>query len=336
MINWGDIMSFLDIELINLINEKYTLNDIREKLGLSHSQIYDLFYKLRCGGVGFERKYYCDGEIIYTLDETDSDNKNSVNLITGEGTDTFRAMVISDLHIGSIYDNIDSFYKIYNYCNVNDIHTIIIVGDFLDGINIGRMECKRHSNPLEQIKYAIKNYPFDKNILNFCIFGNHDYDFLLSFNLNLADYLYDFRHDIVPLGFGRGTINIKNDKILLAHPLCIGTDYVHELTSNYLLLKGHHHVAKNIIGTNGNCSISIPTLSNLFVTDDVFLPGAIDLSIKFRGGFFDMIYYKQLMVNDRVHIVNSTQLSIGHAKNRKFDLPVMNEEDFSKRRVLKK
>ena len=34
----------------------------------------------------------------------------------------------------------------------------------------------------------------------------------------------NYRHDIVPVGYGYGRINIKNDKIFVTHPLCIGVN----------------------------------------------------------------------------------------------------------------
>ena len=82
--------------------------------------------------------------------------------------------------------------------------------------------------------------------------------------------------------------------------------------------------------------MNLPSLSNLFLTENNILPAAIELNIKFRGGYFDIISYKHLLVDDKVHIVNSIQLNVGHPKGRKFDLDIKNEEDFGKRRVLKK
>ena len=75
-------------------------------------------------------------------------------------------MVVSDLHAGSIYERVDVWNKIYDYCIVNNIHIIIVCGDLVDGITKGRAECKKHTSSLEQFEHLIASYPFDKNIIS--------------------------------------------------------------------------------------------------------------------------------------------------------------------------
>lgn len=331
-------MSDISLKLLNLINEEYTLNEITSLLGLSNDEIYKIFRDLKDIGINFNRSYYYSGDIVYLpKKELDlSSKKNCINLITKPEEEVFRAMVISDLHAGSIYESKDSWYKIYDYCIVNNIHNIIICGDFLDGISIGREDSKLHNNSIEQIEYALSNYPFDKNILNYVAFGNHDIDSLVSYGIDFEAYLNNYRHDIVSLGYGYGRINIKNDKIFVTHPLCIGYSNNIDLTSNYLLLKGHHHCTKSIIGTNGNCSLTVPSLSNIFVNDNAFLPGAIDLTIKFKKGYFDTVYYEHLLINDKIYTINSIQYNVMPSKDRKYDDHIKNEDDLVKRRTLKK
>lgn len=331
-------MSELNIKILDLIDKKYTINEILSELNISREQLTKAFRKMKILGMNFKKKYYSNGEIIYIPNkEIYIPPKTSyVNIITEPRSDIFRALFISDLHLGSEFEHIDAIHKAYDYCIVNNIHIIVIVGDFLDGINKGRAESKLHSNPLEQMEYASKIYPFDNTILNFLILGNHDIDSLISFGIDFAENLSSFRHDIVPIGYGHGYINIKNDRILLAHPLCIGMSYEHNLTSNYLLVKGHQHAAKSIIGANGNCSLAVPSLSNLFLTENEFLPGAIDLTIKFKGGYFDTIYYEHLLFGDKIYAISSTQYAVGHTRDRNFDEPIKYEEDLSKIKTRKK
>lgn len=326
-------------KLIELINAGYSLNEIVEYMNLSRNKIYEVFRKLNSYGIDFERKYYSSGDLIYvpTKEVETLGRKNCVNIITDAGSDSFRALVISDLHIGSIYERQDAWNIMMNYCINNGIHNVIVAGNFLDGINRGRAECKIHNNFFEQMMYAVDKYPMDKNIIHFVTFGNHDVDSLVSEGINFSTYLRNYRHDIIPVGYGYGRINIKNDKILITHPLCLGINNNLDLTSNYLLIKGHHHANKSIIGTNGNCSLSVPSLSNIFLTENEFLPGAIDLSIKFKNGYFDMVYYEHLLINNgMVHTVSTTQFMVSPSKDRKFDGHIKYEEAFSKRRVLKK
>lgn len=331
-------MSDMARKLIDLINSEYTLNEITSLLNLSHDKVYELFRELKLIGIDFNKSYYYSGDIVYLpRKEIDGVNKaNTVNILTRPSDEAFRAMVVSDLHAGSIYERIDVWNKIYDYCIINNIHIIIVCGDLVDGITKGRPECKKHNSSLEQFEHFIINYPYDKNILNMVTFGNHDVDSITSFGIDLSTFLTSFRHDIVPVGYGFGRINIKNDKIFVTHPLCIGVNKNFDLTSNYLLLKGHHHCAKSIIGTNGNCSLTVPSISDIFLTEDEFLPGAIDLNIKFKNGYFDTIYYEHLLIRDRVYAVSSTQFSVTPSKDRKYDGIIRHEDDLIKRRTLKK
>lgn len=331
-------MSELSVKVLGLIEEGFTINSICGILNLSHKQLNNILRGLRMLGIEFNKKYYYDGETIYVpkKDLSWDTKKNTVNIITSHDCNEFQAMVISDLHVGNQLEAVDAWNKIYEYCIINNIHIIIIAGDFLDGINVGKHDHKKHSNSLEQIRYAVNNYPFDKNIINVVTLGNHDIDSLTSYGIDFSIYLRNFRPDIVPVGYGHGRINIKNDRIFITHPLGINSNNGFELPSNYLLIKGHHHTNKSCISTNGNCSLTAPTLSNLFTSQDIFLPGAIVLSIKFKNGFFDVVNIENLMVNDRVNVVGETQFSITPSKDRKYDGNIKHEEDFSKRKILRK
>jgi len=331
-------MSELSVKVLGLIEEGFTINAICEMLNLSRKQLYNILRGLRMLGIEFNKKYYYDGETVYVpkKDLSWDTKKNTVNIITNHDCNEFKAMVISDLHIGNQQESVDAWNKIYEYCIINNIHIVIIAGDFLDGINIGASSYKKHTNSLDQMRYAVNNYPFDKNIINFITFGNHDIDSLTSYGIDFSIYLRNFRPDIVPIGYGHGRINIKNDRIFITHPLGINSNNGVELPNNYLLIRGHHHINKSIIGNSGNCSLTVPTLSNLFTSQDIFLPGAMILNVKFKNGFFDIIHIENLIINDRVNIVGETQFSITPSKDRNHDGHVKHEEDFNQRKTLKK
>lgn len=331
-------MADLNVKILDLIEKKYTVNEIINELNISREQLYKVFRKFKKLGMDFNKKYYSSGDIVYVPNKEIyiPPKYNQVSIITEPKKDTFRALLISDLHIGNELECASAWEKIYNYCIINNIHIIIIAGDFLDGINIGRTDSKIHEHPFEQMEYAAKNYPFDPGILNFTLFGNHDIDALISFGIDVIEYFKNFRHDIVPIGYGSGIINIKNDKILLAHPLGIGVSCEHDLASNFLLIKGHHHAFRSIIGANGSCSISVPSLSNIFTTENVFLPGAIDLSIKFVDGYFDTIYFEHLLIGDKIYAISSMQHSVCYGKDKRTDIPIRHEEHLVKKRTKKK
>lgn len=331
-------MSDLTVKMVDLINKGYTHNDIATELNISNKQLCNALRGLRLIGMNFDKKYYEDGSFIY-LPKTElsqPSKKNCANLITSRSTDSIRIGLISDLHFGNEYECIDALYKICDFFISNGIHIVIIAGDFLDGLKIGRSEAKMHQHPLEQFEYAIKKFPYVDDMLFFTVLGNHDIDSLLNYGIDFFTYLKNFRHDIIPLGYGHGRINIKNDKIFVIHPLGIGGNNPPDLNGNYLCVKGHQHCTRSIINTNGSAILNVPSLSNIFVSKDEFLPGAMILNIQFKGGYFDTVYVENLLINNKVHIVSTVQYNINHNKERRFDIPIKYEEEMPKRRVLTK
>ena len=117
-------------------------------------------------------------------------------------------VLISDLHLGSLYDCIDLLKEIYDFCLKNNIHIIINAGDLIDGF-MGLPEKRVYGE--EQIEYLLKNYPFDPSILNFITLGNHDEDYFLKTHQDISKILKSKRHDLVCLGYGLGKLKIKRD-----------------------------------------------------------------------------------------------------------------------------
>lgn len=212
-------MSESTLKLIELIKQKKTANEIAQELNISNKQLFNRLLQLKNLGFDFKRKYYYSGDIVYSFynDISISQPSNSVDIITSPEDQEIEAVVISDLHLGSVDERVDLLNKVYDYCVKNNIHTILNAGDIIDGM-MGPNQ-KLHNNIFEQIEYAIKKYPFDKNILNYAVLGNHDFNALYRSGKDLALVLQNYRHDIIPVGYGTAEINIKNDKIVLRHPL---------------------------------------------------------------------------------------------------------------------
>ena len=93
---------------------------------------------------------------------------------------------------------------------------------------------------------------------------------------------------------------------------------------------------RSIISSNGSCSLYVPTLSNIFTSENEFLPGAIDLSIKFKEGSFETIYYEHLLIGNRVFSIANMQHSLSFGKDKRFNIPIMNEEILEKKRIKMK
>lgn len=302
-------MSDLTKELLKLIKEGNTINQISEILGLSNKQIYNILTMIKNKGFDFDRKYYDTGDILYVQKKLPYLN-SEVNVITSNVSNTYTAFLISDMHFGSSFEIQGVMDKIYNYCIKNGIHNIICGGDILDGVF-----CKKNQvicNPREQVDYLIKKYPFDKSILTFTVLGNHDYSILQKTGQDIRYVLNSYRHDIVPLGYGIGVLNIKDDSIIVKHRI---DDLKISSLNGGIIVKGHSHHSKVTTSTD-RCTIDLPSLSNLNFTSingeksSYGLPGAMILNVQFKSNMFNHINLTQLAILDDIYSIGDISVSI--------------------------
>lgn len=283
-------MSDLTIQLLKLINEGKTLNEISKTLNISHKKIFNYLTMIKNTGYEFKRNYYSNGDIIYTPDvRYNVPASNEVNLLMSQNDETLRAVIISDTHIGSEKERLDLLDDAYNYCVSKGIHIIFNCGDLLDNIsNVGQVKSE------DRINYLLDNYPFDKSILNFIVLGNHDISPLKVYGQNLMTILNNYRHDLVTIGYSEGLINVKNEAIVLSHP------YIDcSLSSNKkskIVFYGHSHFyrVKSFLSQSRYIGINVPPLCDIF-TKDISYPSILDMELSFDKGSFDYLNLKQLI-----------------------------------------
>ena len=285
---------------------------------------------IRTKGFEFNRKYYYNGDIIYVPENSLLDNKtNGVNIITSPNDSEFEALIISDLHLGSMKESLDILNKLYDYCIKEGIHIIIIGGDFIDG-TFGRTAKYFHDID-KQIDYAVRNYPFDKSILNFTVLGDHDYDGIISGGQNLAKVFESYRHDIVSLGFNCGQINIKNDRIIVSHP--INGFNMKENYKNCLILEGHSH-RMAVTNKPSRTVVTIPSVSRMQFTEDDMMPSAVRMKLSFSKGLISSGVFNQLLISDKIYKINEFEYLLNTGKNFCLDVPIRLEEERVKKKVL--
>ena len=113
--------------IIELINNGRTLNEISTQLGLTHPQIYTRLKTLQIHGFEFVRIYFYDGNIKYIpMNKVSDTNRDGIDLITKNTDQQIKIMLISDIHLGSKYDDINLLNKIYDYCITNTSVKLII------------------------------------------------------------------------------------------------------------------------------------------------------------------------------------------------------------------
>ena len=319
-------MTDVNQQILNLIMKEETISSIAEQLNLSHKQIWRRLAILRQNGFRINQKYYSNGETAYQLNSSLSEQvkiKNSIALLTSPDVQELEIMIISDPHLGSKYENINALNLLYDYCVQNGIHIILNVGDLINGL--GRYSI--HKTYEEQVAYAVKNYPFDKSILNFTCLGNHDFEMLKDTGQDLKVILENVRQDIVPLGYGIGFLRIKNDAIMLKHPLFNAENVnINPNENHYLYLVGHSH-QMSVKTTTGDIHLYVPTISNQGI-DTIHTPMAIQANLKFdkQSGLFCLGIIKHIIITDKPYIINEMYFDLLKGKKIYKDAPIQNEE----------
>ncbi len=289
--------------IIKMIEEGASVNKIAQVTGLSNKQLFYRLNLLKAKGFTFTRKYYENGDITYNIIKSINPIKNiSTTILTDRNSNSFKALFISDIHLGSLYDCVKYLDMVYDYCINNNIYTIINAGDFIDG-TIGNI--KKIEDIDTQINYAIKNYPFDKNILNFLCLGNHDYSALEKYGQDFGKTLNARRHDIVPIGYGTGVINLKNDYIVIRHPETPNS-VTTDLNKRFIFY-GHSHKMK-VLTSHFNNVLNIPSLCNLPMSKHT-IPGALLAELKFNNGEITNGLFTQLIImNNELCPINEMNL----------------------------
>ena len=308
--------------IVDMILKNATANEIASATGLTNKQLFYRLNMLKMNGYDFFKKYYNDGEITYTINNDIKEKDNNTSIITSSKDAKIDMVLISDLHLTHKLERLDLLNEVYDFCIKEGIHIIINCGDILDGF-LGRDEDKKFLSSADQIEYLLKNYPFDKNILNFTCLGNHDYSILKKTGQNLENILLNYRHDIVPLGYGLGKLNIKNDVIMVRHPKTPISNPQGSINNGFII-SGHTHEAKNLSDKN-LLHIYLPPLSDLKINENT-LPGFVRATISFSNGHFCHGCFQQYIFLDKMYKVNESRYNLG-SKEKGKSMIINNEEE---------
>ena len=299
-------MTDINLKLIKLIEEGKTINEITTELNMTNKQILRRLNDIKMDGINYLRNYHYNGDITFNLNKSFNNGFKNITNIKMKKEDDFKAVVISDLHIGSELERLDLLYQVYDYCINNNIHIIINAGDLVEGMNNYHFVEKEVY--LKQIDHLLREHPYDKNILNFICLGNHDTDSLRKDGINLSKMLLNNRFDLIPIGFGKGILKIKDDFIYVLHPTA-GVDLT--VDTNNLILRGHSHKLKTIY-ENNQFTFYVPSLSDIKQVGSSNVPTFLELNIKFTNGLFKRGYMSTLIIQDKIYNFSETQLDFDY------------------------
>ena len=165
-----------------------------------------------------------------------------------------KILLISDTHFGSIFQNYDYLKRVYEFASKYDYKYILHGGDLMQG-DIKPLIDKNISLA-KQVRYVVSNYPYDKNIKNYILLGNHDI-FIYKNKENTLNKLKE-RDDINLLGIRYAYINWFNYLISISHYLK-KKKYKMDIPRIETLIKFHGHRHElHIMDSH----VFLPTLSN--------------------------------------------------------------------------
>jgi len=292
----------LQVKLIELINKGTTAKDMCAKLNISYDELYNNLAQLRAAGFFCKRKYYSNGDIYYKSlfhynDILELDRPECI-LYTPHEQETFKVLVISDIHFGSVLFSQTLLDRVFEYCIKNGIHVIFCCGDMIEG-NFGRHG--RHiQESYKQIEEFIKIYPYDKNIITIGVAGNHDKNALEQYGQDVLEFLRNYRHDIFVPGYKHVGVKIKNDRIGLHHLKTGDSINKSEYGDVLIHLIGHRHEYECLFNDKGVLEVSVPNCS--FLNDG--LPSVLELNLGFKNGYIETSNIKQIYFGDKDYVIS--------------------------------
>lgn len=306
-------MTDINKNIIELIGRNKSIKEISSILGISEKQFFVRLKQIINYGYQIIPSYSYNSDIYYKLVKDNyTEEKNVVKLKMPNSIKEFRCIVISDNHIGNVDSDINLLNYVYEYATKNNINIILNCGDLIEGVH---STYKRNLNDIyDQIETIIKKYPYDKNINNFVIFGNHDYHSLHYDGLDIGKRIKNARYDIIPIGFGKGIVKLKEDSLLLEHELSVvenpnlGDDIK-------LVISGHGHMMKT--KPYDRFYLCAPTLSYVYPDKNKdILPGFIDLEICFEKDKIDFVEAKHLVITPKIYEVSHSKCRIKKLFNK--------------------
>lgn len=286
---------------LSLMNEGLSVNEIQEKINVDYREFNKILKAIREAGYNYFKSFSSDGTITIKPNKTlNFNDRKSIRINVKDRL--LRAIFISDLHIGSVFENPKLLKIVYNYAKTHDCHIIFNGGDLIEGIYSDAPFPPKNPTLTSQVKKVLRIHPFDPSITCFMLYGNHDYRGLTDEGFDISKYLEERRYDLVSLGYGESIIHLQDDAIAVTHDLKKANKNV--LPNNVsAVYRGHSHKSK----TRDNKIIYIPALSEPEISAYEFRPlaGFLETEFTFFNKKIARINMKQLaIVQNEIRLAN--------------------------------
>lgn len=234
-------------EVIRLIMCNKSMNEICSELDIKREGLIEMLRVISEGGTQIDLK---DGEIL-TFKNPEV-IKKPYRITTGK--DHIKLAHISDTHLASKIDDIDTIKRIYDNAEDKGVDAIFHAGDFVDGIvSVPNYFRNLKETTYEgQLHYAIDRYPKYSG-KTFVVSGNHDDYWTKLTGKEIIKDISEKRDDIVYLGPTRRIVYMDGLKINVLHGRFMPGSVVHDINSyidvipegkkpNYVH-SGHYHTS---------------------------------------------------------------------------------------------
>lgn len=291
-------MTDINKRIIELIKENRSMKYIANEINISEKQLYVRLKQIINYGYQLVASYCYNSDIYYKIEKgIYVPKENEISIKIPSSNKEFRFIVISDMHIGNIDSDIDLLKIVYEYAAKHGINIIFNCGDSIEGVHAS--DRRNIDDIYKQLEFFLKNYPYDKNINNFTLLGNHDYHSLHYDGLDISKTIQNSRYDIIPIGYGESLVKIKEDSLLLKHELSV-VETPELCTIPRLTILGHGHLMKTKVYEN--FFIGAPSLSYVSPNKkEEILPGFIDMTLHLEKGRFEFVEAHHMVITPKVY-----------------------------------
>lgn len=237
----------MDDRIIRDLLDGQNFDFVKIKYGLYKYQLLDIIIN-----------YFCKKSAQLNIEEQEIIKNIYIKNASMLDLENEKVMLVSDTHMGGIYQRDDYLKFVFDYCKDNGIHTLMHAGDIADGRGTkdGNPAWFKNENEARaNAELVLSNYPTSSELTQYVIAGNHEV-FYERENVNFFEELGK-KQNVVLMGEGNAFFTVYEYPILLAHDIAPVQDgYSLNLISYYLTIMGHSHISRF-----NNNQIYLPTLS---------------------------------------------------------------------------
>ncbi len=144
---------------------------------------------------------------IYEIIEPEV-KKNQSLILDSNNSNTIDILLTSDYHMNRLnIKTINNIEKTYDYCQNNNIHLIINLGDLFGFYDTELSDYLKYQTGTKLVEQAIHLYPRRKDIYTAILGGNHDKD-SLKYGYDALELFGKEREDIISLGYDHASLSI--------------------------------------------------------------------------------------------------------------------------------